>query len=771
MKKRSMNKLLVNFLFSQLALLISTNIYSQVLQGEWRDHLSFRYGYRIADAGEIIYCASQSGMLSYNKETNEIQKHSKVTGLSDVEVSTIASSAATNKLVIGYLNGNIDLINFEDGTLNNLADIKRKSITGEKSINNIYISEYLAYLSCSFGIVVLDLDKEEIKDSYYFGEGGSQIAVNDVTIIDNFLYAATEYGIYYADLNSPNLVDYNYWDRLDFIPQYASPYTCVENHQNTFFAVYHETVSDEDKIITISNDNYLFWDNEYYEAVNDITSSNGFFSISGDQNGIVYDHNGNMYLNFTSYSTKHIYVDAEQNVYVASLVSGFTNQLDSETTKYFVINSPKFREVSKVESMGDHVWVSSGGPQNLYKHGAAYSFINNKWSSYTGNEIQTTNPLGNTYKFAIDPQDHNHVFAGAYLYGIIEFRDGQVHKIIEKDDLEIFSDIEDVVGLRPTGIQYDQQNNLYILMSFISRPLVILDNEGNWKRPQISNTILNKEGIRYSDLLVTNTGQIWLCTKRDGIIVVEDDGSGNYISNSFLLKNQDLNTISKAYCLDEDNEGDIWVGTNSGPLIYSSPSRFINEDDHGYQVKIPRNDGTNNADFLLFGEAILDIQTDGANRKWMATENSGVFLISEDGRNTLVNFKDDNSPLFSNSVSGIGINEKDGEVFFATNKGLLSYKGSAIKGLSGFTDVYVYPNPVRPDYDGIITITGLVANSIVKITDVSGNLVYETTSLGGQAIWDGKNFNGRRVASGVYLVFLATEDGSQSHLTKLLFLH
>ncbi len=768
-----MKNLIAYVIFSFFNLFFSQQINSQILQGEWRDHLSYSFCYRIADAGNTIFCATQSGMLSYNKETNEVQKHSKVTGLSDVEVSTIAYSNAANKLIIGYLNGNIDIIALNDDSVKNLADIKRKSLTGNKSINSIYIVDELAYLSCSFGIVVLDIMKEEIKDSYLFGEGGNTILVYDVTIIDNILYAATESGIYSVDLNSPNLVDYNYWSQLDYVPQFTSSYSIIENHENTLYAVYHEPISDEDMIITIENNSYQEWNGQYDTVVNDLTSSNGYFSISGNNRGLIYFPNGSIFLDFTSYGTNHILVDSELNVFVASTVSGFTNRLNNNDLKYLLVNGPRYREVNKVEARGDHIWVSSGGPgNNMYKHGAAYSFIENKWNSYTASDIPTTKILGNTYKFAIDPQDYNHVFAAAFFYGLIEFRDGEVIDIIEKDDLEIFSDIDDIVDLRPVGLQYDKQGNLYVLLNLASNPLVIYDNEGNWRRLQISNPILDREDIGYSDLLVTSTGQIWICSERNGIVVLEEDGAGNFYSNSFVIKNRDGNTISKAYCLDEDNEGDIWVGTNSGPIIYHSPTYIINESNvEGHQIKIPRNDGTPNADYLLFSELILDIETDGANRHWFATANSGAFLLSENGMNTVHNFRDDNSPMLSNSVSGIGINEKDGEVFFATSLGLLSYRGDAIKGYSEYTDVYVYPNPVRPDYDGIITITGLVENSIVKITDISGTLVYETISLGGQAIWDGENFDGRRVASGIYLVLLANEDGSKSHMTKLLFLH
>ena len=190
-----------------------------------------------------------------------------------------------------------------------------------------------------------------------------------------------------------------------------------------------------------------------------------------------------------------------------------------------------------------------------------------------------------------------------------------------------------------------------------------------------------------------------------------------------------------------------------------------------YQVTLERDDGSGLIDFLLFTETILDIAVDGGNQKWLATDQSGVFLISDDGQETVLNFREENSPLLSNGVTGIGINQKSGEVFIATDQGLVSYGGIATEGASNFSDVYVYPNPVYPDYEGPITIAGLMENTVVKITDVSGDLVWETNSFGGQAVWDGRNFNGNKVATGVYLVMLATEDATRSHITKILFLH
>ena len=759
--------------FIFLLFLISQTLvsFSQPLQGHWRAHVPFWKAERIADAGNIVYCAEESGVLTYNKTTHEIKAITKVEGLTDAEVSTIAYSSAQKKVVIAYKNGNLDLIN-SDGSITNLPDIKRKNIIGDKNIYRITIDQDLAYLGCGFGIVVLDVSKDEFVDTYIFGENGISLRVNDITIDKDTIYAATQYGVYKVSRQSPNLLDYNYWQRLSYLPDFDKEYTRVEKFGSKFFAVYYDPISEVYRIITFDDHQYQNWNKAYDDVINDLSVSNGYLTISGKNRVLIYNQNEQLYSTIQNIDIYDTYVSPEHSVFMASHYNGLTFSDDNNTLHYLYINSPRYRQVSKIATLDDQVWVSSGGPNNQYINGAVYSFIDGKWNSYDRSEIKTHNPFGNSYKIAIDPRDRSHVYAGTYGYGIIEFLNGDVKQLYQLGDLDVFSDIPKVVDIRNMGIQFDSQNNLWMLFDLIPQPLFKINSDGTWERPQLPGSLLNKDGTEFNDLLVTKSGQIWISTLRDGIIVLEDDGTGNYAYKNFLVKNQDDDIMARAFCMKEDHNGDIWVGTNSGPVIYYNPSRIFDApSDAGYQVKIPRNDGTSNADFLLFSESVLDIAIDGANRKWLATGGSGVFLISDDAKKTLLNFREENSPLFSNSVSGIGINQKTGEVFFATSLGLISYRGEATEGNDNFTDVYVYPNPVRENYEGPVTITGLVENTIVKITDISGNLVYEATSLGGQAVWDGKNFDGHRVATGVYLVMLSNQDGTKSHITKLLFIH
>lgn len=229
--------------------------------------------------------------------------------------------------------------------------------------------------------------------------------------------------------------------------------------------------------------------------------------------------------------------------------------------------------------------------------------------------------------------------------------------------------------------------------------------------------------------------------------------------------------MSYVYCIAEDLDGNIWVGTDQGPVIYYTPDRIFDSDIKASRIKIPRNDGSGLADYMLGTETITSIAIDGANRKWLGTQSSGSYLLSSDGSTQLTNFNESNSPLFSNSVLSVAVDDKSGDVWFATTRGVISYRGEAIKSFDSFTNVYAFPNPVREDFNGNVTITGLMRDTRIRITDISGNLVYSTISDGGQASWDLTTYNGRRVATGVYLAFCSSSDGSGSCVIKILVIN
>ena len=234
------------------------------------------------------------------------------------------------------------------------------------------------------------------------------------------------------------------------------------------------------------------------------------------------------------------------------------------------------------------------------------------------------------------------------------------------------------------------------------------------------------------------------------------------------IKDADNKIVPIVYSIAEDLDGNIWVGTDQGPLVYYNPEKVFDSDLTAFRLKTPRNDGTGQADLVLATESISSIAVDGANRKWLGTLNSGAYLLSPDGTTQIKHYNEENSPIFSNNIVSLAIDDKSGEVWFGTLKGVQSVRGDATPGEEKFSHVYSFPNPVREDYSGNVTITGLMRDSQIRITDISGNLVYETVSDGGMATWDLKTYNGKHVSTGVYLVFCASIDGLQACVTKLL---
>ena len=235
-----------------------------------------------------------------------------------------------------------------------------------------------------------------------------------------------------------------------------------------------------------------------------------------------------------------------------------------------------------------------------------------------------------------------------------------------------------------------------------------------------------------------------------------------------LVKDSENKVFSMVYSIVEDLDGNIWVGTDQGPLIYYNPDKVLDEDLRAFRIKIPRNDGTDLADFMLGTEMITTIAVDGANRKWLGTNSSGAYLLSPDGTTRIINYNEQNSPILSNSIVTLSVDNKSGDVWFGTSKGIQSVRTDATVGGEKFINVYTFPNPVREDFTGNVTITGLMRDSQIRITDISGNIVYETVYNGGLATWDLKTYNGKRVSTGVYLVFCASNDGTESTVTKML---
>ena len=437
---------------------------------------------------------------------------------------------------------------------------------------------------------------------------------------------------------------------------------------------------------------------------------------------------------------------------------------------------------------GERLLITGGGhiANRLDRPGTIMTFENNTWNSFQEEGIseQTKQRYDDINCIVQDPQDNTHHFAASAGEGIYEFKDGKFINWYSMHNSPLESALPNSDSkhnyVRVNGLIYDKDNNLWMVSCGVAKnPVQVLRKDGSWvslhypeamERSNFGRTIFDKRGWLWATSSRIESGGLF-CLNYNVTIADTSDDQHRFITR---FTNQDGTLLEQlaVYCIAEDKEGAIWIGTNKGPLILNNPSRYFNDNFYCTQIKVPRNDDSGLADFLLVNEAINAIAIDGANRKWIGTASNGIYLISADGMETIHHFTEENSPLLSNSIVSIAIHPRTGKVFIGTSKGLVSYQSDATEAENSFkeSNVRAYPNPVRPDYSGVITITGMVYDSDVKIVDTAGHLIYQGTSLGGQFTWDGRNKQGRRVATGIYMVLAADSEGKEGIVTKIAFI-
>jgi len=753
--------------------------------GEWKEYLSFANAKHVVAAGEKIYCATEGGLFYYDTSDQSIHKITRLNGLNDFSIQNIEYSPENQVLMVVYKNSNIDLV--YKNHISNLSDIKRKSITGDKSVNNIFFYGKEAYLSCGFGIVVINLERQEIKDTYLIGDEGSQLAVFDIDIEGNTIYAATDKGLYTANLDHPNLLDYRNWTHLTEIPHAGERYEEIENFAGSMIAHYKTSQWEENEMYIKKGDR---WERflSYIGYVRDIRSSDHYLTITAYKNIYVFDRNHQEHACIDSYPG--LEEDPENRRPLRALYTESVGLWIADT-KYGLVKAgnPSFESVYPDGPINNRafylytnendLWAASGGRSsswnNTWTAPQFQLFRENSWNYFTKEEIPEMESFWDMVCMVADPSDKNHVFAGSWGGGLLEMQDGTLINLFTSTNSSLQSALPDHPNepyVRIGGLAFDSGRNLWISNSDVADVLSVFRPDGEWESFHLPE-VANKRSI--GQLIVTQNDDKWLVIPRGhNVYVVNQDASDmeylpvkSYFNNGETERITDMNDI---YSIAEDLDGSVWVGTSKGVAVYFHPER-IWEPGFMYatQPGLDLNDGLYHP--LLETETITAIAVDGANRKWMGTSNSGVYLISENGEEEILHFTESNSPLLSNSITSLAINPQTGEVFIGTGEGIVSYQGDAVKRKTDFEKVLIYPNPVRETYEGPVVITGLTREADVKITDIAGNLVHKTTSLGGQATWNGQNLNGNRVKTGVYLVFLSDKTGDKTHIAKLLFIN
>ncbi len=749
--------------------MLSTLIINAQKIGEWTIHTP---GFKVISVDLMngkVFAATPYDIFYYNTIDNSINHLSKINGLSDNGISIIKYSDSADIMFVGYTNTNIDIID-NQGNITNIPDIYHKYILGDKSIKNVFFNEKLAYVCCGFGIVVIDLNRNEVKDTYIIGPNGTYLSVNGLTICNNVFYAATAKGVYYATADNPYLADYTQWKRIK-----PSSTGMTNNFSNNFSKI--ETF--DGYVVANSSDNEHNTDVLY--AIADTTSVE--FFLDGNQKIIsdlrayddriiitekakrfrVYDSNKNLVFSSNDDEPLSTLYDSRNNCYwVGSNTQSLIKIHIGGESEYISFNGPYSEKVFSINAHGKDVWVAAGGYTSTWaptwSHVGLSRYDGDRWSYLTHTNTPAFDSITDITWVNSDPVNSNIYYAASYSKGLIVFEGNNIKNVYSQYNSSLgnhFVYFKQYTFV--TCFDFDSKNNMWIANSGADKMLSVWRRDGTWRSYNIGNTEIGRIMVDKNDIK-------WISLRGGKITVF----------NGNITKTVDKSATGGALpgdanCFVTDHKGTVWVGTTDGVGLFHDSKKIFNNNTYSCsRILIPRNDGTGQADYLLSGQSVISMAVDGANNLWFGT-NNGVIQTSNDGQTTYHHFTMENSPLLSNTVTDIAIDD-DGNVYFATDKGIISYKGTATKGNEKNSDVVVYPNPVRPEHSGIVGIKGLVTNALVKITTTNGDFVTHLQAQGGQAVWDCTDINGNKVQPGIYLIFASDETGNETFATKVLIM-
>ena len=752
--------------------LMGTHVSAQRI-GQWTSYHSFYNLRHVVDAPTRVYAASSKGIFYYDKEDLTLNTLSKGDGLSDIGISTIAYDKTSKSLIVAYHNGNIDILQNEQTY--NISGIKQWVYSGDKSINAVEFNKNHAYLACGFGLVVVNMTRKEIEDTYYFtDEMSANCAVYDIAFVDTLIYLATSKGLLYSNKNNPYLNVEDTWSvDTSSLWNSAKPQQLASCGEKLAVA----TMSTDPSMLTLYAKS-----NDEYQAV----TSGNIMSLRAIEGQLVvtlwdsvsiYDNDLRLVRTISEMPDGEMLAhdamaSSDGRVWIAHDWAGMV-VVDREGKTFTTAPSgPGSDNVYRVRSVNGGIAVCPGGKSStnasLYLDGNLYQYKDRDWQ-----QLDKTNSsiwLHDVVDVAVNPTNPQILAAAAWGCGIIEIDGNKVTSVYNETNsdgtLQPYSS-GTFTSLLTGAVTYDWNGNLWMLNSLSDYGLVAHLTDGSWRKFNTASVV--NGAMIYNILFDTVNGYLWF-SGRDNKIYVHN--GGELISWVDPNQGSRLQT-SNVNCMVQDQNGHIWIGTDKGiKVIYDGYKAFENG---GSGELSPVNCSNiiftegDLVEYLLAYESITSIVVDGANRKWVGTAAGGLYLLSSTGLEQIENFTTSNSPLFSNKIVTVGIHPVTGEVFIGTDMGLQSYRSTATYAdIEPEKKIHVFPNPVRPEYDGPVAIRGFSRNAIVHITDEAGHVVYSTRADGGQAIWYIRSNSGVKVSSGVYFVFASDEEGRNRSVGKIL---
>lgn len=748
----------------------------------WEDFYSYNNVKDFVKVDATIYALADNAVFTYNISTKEISKFSSVQGLSGETTSSIHYNTSYQRLFIGYENGLLEVID-NDGSITISSDIVNFNQSGEKSINHMKEFDDKLYLSTPFGVVVYDIKKLEFGDTFFIGNNSSSLAVNQIEVYNGLIYAATDTGVFTADITSDLLIDFNNWNE-QFSGRNFSQISLFDNQ------LY---VAEGTRLYRL-NGGALIEVRNFFQNILAIKPSPSHLSVTLKTSAEVLDSSMNSVFRFAKttefdFTLNNSYFENDI-VFLASKEFGILNSNSSQVASFTEIHpeGPVFNDVFSITAQDNSLWVVYGGysgtnSPNLNKYG--FSQFNGE--NWINTPYDPSLPVTDLTHVSIDSNSENRVYIGSFgstsqlnslsTGGLAVVEDNKITNFYNNlnSPLDDIDTREAYVSIRVAGTAFDNQGNLWVTNVGVLSELKKLSQSGQWTSYNLSSLTTNKIAIGLNEIIADRNGIKWIGTRSNGVYAFSENGNRMkaLVATTNLGNLPDLNVRSVAV----DNNNRVWLGTKSGLVVYSNASGVFDDNTPNASPVVINGNEDGFGERLLGDQTVNSIVIDGAENKWFGTDNGGVIYTNPDGQKTLANFSMQNSPLPSNQIIKIAVDNSSGKVYFATNKGIVAYNSNVAPFGEVLSDVYAYPNPALKNHE-TVTIDGrngthLPKGTNVKILDVAGNLVYESNVVegqelqGGKVVWGKKNLAGNKVASGIYIVLLSNEDASETAVTKI----
>ena len=772
-------------IFSLYILLFSLVISAQTdYSASWEDFYSYNNVKDFTKVDTIIYALTDNAIFTYDVLSGEINKISSIQGLSGETTSAIYYNETFKRVVIGYENGLVEVID-DDGSITISSDIVNFNQSGEKSINHISEFNNKLYLSTPFAVVVYDIENLEFGDTYFIGNNSSSVKINETIIANNVIYAATEEGVFKADITSNLLIDFNNWQQLFN----GRDFKGITTFKNDLYVI------ENSKLFTLDGAN-LTENINFNKEIKNIKSTNTSLCVSLDKEAIIYDSSMNLVQEFTpdleyDYSLNTAFFEDDM-VFLATKEFGILETTISQPTTYSEIHpeGPLSNAVFSITAQNNDLWVVYGGYNSTFTP----LNIRNGFSKFNGENWINTNfnsSLPNDLvDVTIDPSHENRVYISALgasnnieakpTGGLLVVEDNvlvQTYNHLNSSLTPILISLP-TINIRVGGSTFDSNGNLWATNYETGEELVKLSANGQWSSVDLG-VVQTSAAAGLSEIVVDRNNSIWIGSRRNGAYVYNENGSRKKAliatPNEGNLPDLNVRTIA----VDRSNR--IWLGTKSGLVVYSNASGVFDEVATNAQPVVINGDENGFGDRLLGDQTINSIVVDGADNKWFGTDSGGVLCTNPSGQTTIAIFSKKNSPLPSNRILKISLDKEVGKVYFATDKGIVAYNSNVAPFGDVLEAVYAYPNPALKNHE-TVTIDGrngthLPKGTNVKILDVAGNLVHETNVIegqelqGGKVVWNKRNLAGNKVASGIYIVLLSNDDASETAVTKIAIIN